>query len=75
MEEIKVYGILTDDLSSDFDENLVVDDELTNEQWVEISEEQDLVYGLNEFALLFNKDYINNFMYIRFIKDSEKKDC
>ena len=75
MEEIKVYGILTDDLPSDFDENLVVDDELTNEQWVEISEEQELVYGLNEFALLFNKDYINNFMYIRFIKDSEKKDC
>jgi len=54
MENIRVYLICLSDLSESQDVH-----DLSDEQWIKISEEQGLVYSLTGFAEQFNAEMIN----------------
>lgn len=70
MKELRVYVINIEDV--DFERQMPVNttvEELSDEDFIEIAEEQGLVYTLNGFTQAFNNENINSSTdIIRFIE-------
>lgn len=67
-KEFRVYGI---DIDKIFDRNEIVQIEsssLTDEQFIEISEEQGLIWTLDGFTRSYNKGDILRSIFLRIIK-------
>lgn len=64
MKEIRVYAI-----NCDMYEGEVLIQELSDDKFMDIAEEQGLVYSLEQFAYDYNNEYMDNWnTFIRFIE-------
>lgn len=65
--EVRVYGIDSDKITDHIELLALQDHSLTDEQFIEISEECGLIWSINGFSHAYNIDDIPNSTYIRII--------
>lgn len=65
--EVRVYGIDSDKITDHIELLALQDHSLTDEQFIEISEEHGLIWSINGFSHAYNIDDIPNSTYIRII--------
>ena len=69
MDNIKVYGVDVDIFYKEYSHHKLIDN-LTNEEFIEESEKQGLVWSLKGFQDAFNYAEIDNeYIYIRIIEN------
>ena len=65
--EVRVYGIDSDKITDHLELLALQDHSLTDEQFIEISEEHGLIWSINGFSHAYNINDIPNSTYIRII--------
>lgn len=66
--EYRVYGIDSYKLTDSTELTKLVGGSLTDDEFIEISQEQGNVWSLKDFEREYNYDHIKNSIFIRFIK-------